>query len=307
MNELHQWMKHLGERASAPDFERWRQLVTSIGGRTHPIRLAGESTTVDPSTGEVLGTYNTRDEPTGYILTACGNRRASRCEPCSRVYADDIFHLIHSGLVSECPRVFATFTAPSFGPVHTRVLVSDRVRPCHPRDTGPSCRLRHSSDDPRLGQAIDSDSYDYTGAVLWNHHAGKLWHTFTVYLRRHLAELVGVLRSKLGDVLRVEYAKVAEYQARGLVHFHAVIRLDGPYDVDVLTEAITTATLATRVSLPDRSLRWGTQLDIRPIETGGHWTDQRVARYIAKYATKGAEAAGTVNRPLRNIRHLERI
>ena len=26
----------------------------------------------------------------------------------------------------------------------------------------------------------------------------------------------------------MQYAKVAEYQARGLVHFHALIRLDGP-------------------------------------------------------------------------------
>jgi hypothetical protein len=29
-------------------------------------------------------------------------------------------------------------------------------------------------------------------------------------------------------VLRISFAKVAEYQKRGLVHFHAVIRLDAP-------------------------------------------------------------------------------
>jgi hypothetical protein len=28
--------------------------------------------------------------------------------------------------------------------------------------------------------------------------------------------------------VRVSYAKVAEYQRRGVFHFHAVIRLDGP-------------------------------------------------------------------------------
>jgi len=27
---------------------------------------------------------------------------------------------------------------------------------------------------------------------------------------------------------RVSFAKVAEYQVRGVVHFHAIIRLDGP-------------------------------------------------------------------------------
>ncbi len=37
-----------------------------------------------------------------------------------------------------------------------------------------------------------------------------------------------VPRAHPREVLRLSYAKVAEYQARGLVHFHAVIRLDGP-------------------------------------------------------------------------------
>uniref|UniRef100_UPI00313E8928 replication initiator n=1 Tax=Streptomyces sp. AC1-42W TaxID=2218666 RepID=UPI00313E8928 len=32
----------------------------------------------------------------------------------------------------------------------------------------------------------------------------------------------------LNSALRVSFAKVAEYQKRGLVHFHAVIRFDGP-------------------------------------------------------------------------------
>jgi hypothetical protein len=30
--------------------------------------------------------------------------------------------------------------------------------------------------------------------------------------------------------VRITYAKVAEFQARGLVHFHAIIRLDGAED-----------------------------------------------------------------------------
>ncbi|MGX7827537.1 replication initiator [Actinokineospora sp. 24-640] len=327
MADFPRWMHHLGERAAAPDFHRWREMVTAAGGCTHPIRLVGNSATVDTTTGEVLSTYDTADEPTGYLLTACGNRRASRCESCARVYADDTFHLIRSGLaggrdvpdsVALHPRVFATFTAPSFGPVHRRALSRDgRALPCRPRDSGPSCLARHEPDDPLLGQAIDPGTYDYSGAVLWNHHAGELWHVFTIYLRRHLAERLAVPRSKLNDHLRTEYAKVAEYQSRGLVHFHAVIRLDGPagpsepppfgIDADDLTDAVTTAAQAVSVSISTRTLRWGKQLDVRPITTDAGWTDKRVARYIAKYATKGAEAAGTVNRPLRNIRHLDRI
>ncbi|WP_084793839.1 replication initiator [Actinokineospora bangkokensis] len=123
-----------------------------------------------------------------------------------------------------------------------------------------------------IGTAI---CYDYESAALWNNRAGDLWHTFTVYLRRHLAEAAEVSRSKLGTVLRMEFAKVAEYQSRGLVHFHAVIRLDGPagpdelppfgMDTDTLTEAITITARATQVSAGDHTLRWGKQLDIRPI------------------------------------------
>jgi hypothetical protein len=329
------WVSQIAEKAAQPGFERWRQMVEGAGGCTSPIHLIGNSTTIDADTGEVLDTYSTRDEPTEYLLVACGNRRASRCEPCARMYADDTFHLIRSGLIggrdipssiATHPIVFATFTAPSFGPVHGRITnASGAVKPCHPRRGGPSCTERHAKGDPLLGQALDPSCYDYAGAALWNNRAGELWHRFTVYLPRNLAEMLGVRRSKLSKVLRVEYAKVAEYQARGVVHFHAVIRLDGPegpsahpsasVDTDTLCDAITAAARSSRVVMssvqdqdePQHVLRWGTQLDLRPVSTDTEWTDQNMARYIAKYATKGAEAAGTVNRPLRSIKHLHRV
>jgi hypothetical protein len=333
IESLPRWVRQIAEKAAQPGFERWRQMVAGAGGCTAPIRLVGNSTTVDADTGEVLDTYSTRDEPTEYLLVACGNRRASRCEPCASVYADDTFHLIRSGLiggrdipqsVTKHPIVFATFTAPSFGAVHSRIInASGAVKPCHPRREGPSCTQRHAEGDPLLGQALDPTCYDYAGAVLWNNRAGELWHMFTVYLRRTLAEMLGLPRSKLSKVMRVEYAKVAEYQARGVVHFHAVIRLDGPegpdteppfgIDTDTLCEAITEAARTARVVMPavqnepERTLCWGTQLDLRPVAMDAGWNDQRVARYIAKYATKGAEAVGTVNRPLRSIEHLHRV
>jgi hypothetical protein len=89
-------------------------------------QLHGERMTVDAGSGEILDVYRTADKPTGFLLTACGNRRASVCPACSETYRDDTFHLILSGLrggkgvpeeVSAHPRVFATFTAPSFGAV----------------------------------------------------------------------------------------------------------------------------------------------------------------------------------------------
>ncbi|GAA0694074.1 hypothetical protein GCM10010193_55980 [Kitasatospora atroaurantiaca] len=71
---------------------------------------------------------------------ACGNRRASRCTTCSRVYAADTFQLIRAGLsggkdvpdtVRTHPRLFASLTAPSFGPAHNRPTdAGGIVRPC---------------------------------------------------------------------------------------------------------------------------------------------------------------------------------
>jgi hypothetical protein len=203
IESLPHWVSQIAEKAAQPGFERWRQMVQGTGGCTAPIRLVGNSATIDANTGEVLDTYSTRDEPTEYLLVACGNRRASRCEPCARVYADDTFHLIRSGLigghdisssVATHPIVFATFTAPSFGPVHSRITnARGSAKPCHPRHDGPSCTERHTEGDPLLGQALDPACYDYSGAALWNNRAGELWHMFMVYLRRNLAEIASLM------------------------------------------------------------------------------------------------------------------
>ncbi|MFJ8442620.1 replication initiator [Kitasatospora griseola] len=79
------------------DFDRTHQQIDRLGGCTEPVRLLGQTSTIDTATGEVLRSYTTADEPTGSLLTACGNRRASRCPVCSRVYVADTFHLIREG------------------------------------------------------------------------------------------------------------------------------------------------------------------------------------------------------------------
>ena len=66
--------------------------------------------------------------------------------------------------------------------------------------------------------------------MLWNALAGRLWSRTTIYLYRALAQLVGVPEAELRRLVRVSFAKVAEYQRRGAVHFHAIIRLDAATD-----------------------------------------------------------------------------
>ena len=145
------------------------------------------------------------------LLTACGNRRETVCPACSAVYKRDARQLVRAGLmggkdvpetIAEHPCVFATLTAPSFGPVHARRMRGKTVLPCRPRrdpharrcphGRDISCARRHNPDDPRLGRPLCGDCYDYDAAVLFNAHAADLWRRFTTYLPRHLARLAGL-------------------------------------------------------------------------------------------------------------------
>lgn len=311
-------VRDLIELANLGDFDRTREQITRLRGCTRPINLVGHTTTRDHTTGETIRSYSTSDEPTGRLLTTCGNRRASRCPTCSRLYAADTYHLIRAGLsggkgvpetVRTHPRVFLTLTAPSFGPVHNRPTTKDgKSQPCR-------CGTRHPDGVPELGTPLNPKTYDYTGAVLWNAHASALWARFALNLRRTLAAHFGITQKDINATLRISFAKVAEYQQRGLVHFHAVIRVDGPdghanpppawATADHLLLAIGPAlerTTLTVVSdtVGDREIRWGKRFkadEITALGDGEH-TDKAVAGYIAKYATKSAEDSGTVDRTL---------
>ncbi|TWG03616.1 replication initiator [Streptomyces brevispora] len=312
--------------------------IAGLGGCAHPIRLTGHRTRLDSATGEILDHFDSSRLPAGELLVRCGNRRATRCPACSTVYRYDTYQLITAGLrggktvptsVAAHPRVFATLTAPGFGPVHNQ----PDTGPCH-------CGHIHSDDDRLLGTPLDPERYDYAGAVLWNAHAPALWARFTTHLRREIAKAAGLTQRVLRDHATLSYAKVAEYQKRGQVHFHAVIRLDGPTGpgstppawatVQLLDHAVRAAATRTRVvhegqpqqpaaNTPgareavrsDRLVfRFGQQIDVRAIRStdftgGGPVTDRHIAGYIAKYATKGAETTtGTLDHRLRLLAEL---
>ncbi|MGX1130765.1 hypothetical protein RKD49_002955 [Streptomyces glaucescens] len=313
--------------ASASDYVRWEEQIRRTGGCSDPVHLTGWTLHKDKISGETLHHYSTANEPGGRLRLACGNRRASRCPSCAWTYAGDTYHLIRAGLagddrrhvpttVRDHPRVFATFTAPSFGPVHNQ-----------PDHGSCRCGTPHAPDALELGTALDPDTYDYAGAVLFNNHAGQLWQRFTTRLRRELAARAGLPRRELAAHLRVSYGKVAEFQKRGALHFHAVVRLDGPEGpgtpppawatVDLLTDAIHAAAVHSYTSVsvpaaeeqPARTFRWGTQLDIRPVKAfgdGSDITEQAVASYVAKYATKAAENTGTLDRRIGELAELDR-
>ncbi|MFI0191884.1 replication initiator [Streptomyces sp. NPDC017082] len=311
-------IRHLAALARHGDLGSYARQIQRLGGCERPVRMEGHRLDVHATTGEIVREITDRDLPAGQLLIRCNNRRATRCATCAETYRKDTFHLVTAGLnggkgigpaVTRHPRVFATFTAPSFGPVHNRPA-GGRCR----------CGRSHAEDDPALGTPLDPERYDYRAAVLWNAHAGALWGRFTTYLRQQIASRAGLTRSATRDCVRVSYAKVAEYQRRGAVHFHAVIRLDGPggaeddppawATTELLTDAIRSAARLAETPGPDidgraYAFRFGDQLDIRPIRSAdfagtSELSSRAVAAYIAKYATKGAETAGTLDRPVRN-------
>jgi hypothetical protein len=268
--------------------------------------------------------FDTRNLPDGVLLKACGSRRETVCRPCASLYRGDAFALVAAGLrgakevpetIGEHPAVLLTLTAPSFGAVH-------RVCPdgtCHPWGTrcphGRAfvCSQRHGSTDTALGQALCPDCYDYEGAVLFNAGVSELWRRTTIYALRSLGALLGMSAREAARSLRLSYVKVVEFQRRGSVHLHALVRADARgdelgasplgIDADMISTALHIA--ARKVSAPvlggdggDRMI-WGEQVNVvvvTDLENGR----RRAAAYLAKYATKGTDEHGVLNHRLRS-------
>jgi hypothetical protein len=320
-------LRELAKRAARPDFPKLEAQLRSSGYCARPVRLRGRIETCDGQGRRRV--WSTDTEPDGILRKACGNRREAVCPPCAERYRQDAYHLIAAGLrggkgipttVAGHPTVFVTLTAPSFGIVHTRSLGPDgRPRRCRPRRDAPicehgarlSCAAVHDENDPRLGEPICPECFDHAGAVIWNNALSELWRRTTIYLPRALARLTGMTQKRLRGLVRVSYVKVAEYQRRGLVHLHVVIRLDrampayrarevkpppARFGGELLQEAIRATVDAVSAPLPDElgggAIVWGDELELRPIADGR--ARGEIAGYLAKYATKSTELAGGV-------------
>ena len=181
-----------------------------------------------------------------------------------------------------------------------------------------SCGEVHDEDDPRLGEPLCPECFDYEHAVLWNALAPELWRRTAIQIPRELARLAGLSHRELRRRVRVSYVKVAEYQRRGALHFHCVIRLDraqprataqlveppgAGFSWELLDEAVRAAVARVTVDSPapedeyraavGREIRWGLELEVRPLDPGSSAAKSGAcAGYIAKYATKSTEVVG---------------
>jgi hypothetical protein len=323
------WCRAVLARMAAPGrYEAFESQARHVGNCAHPVRLKGHVVATDTVSGQRAVAFSSADTPDGVVYKACENRRSSRCPACAEVHRQDAKHLVRAGLaggkgvpdtVSSHPAIFATLTAPSFGAVHS--TFHDRPRPCTPANPKArcphgrpvACFERHRSDDTVVGQPLCPHCYRYTAHVLWNSLSSELWRRTTIYLHRTLAAAVNMTPTQLEKVVRPSFCKVAEFQRRGAVHLHVVVRLDAagddigvppaPFDATVLAEAFLRAVRAVRVAYPVRLegrahvARFGSECDVTVLDTGTRAA--KVARYVSKYVAKSSDTGGVLDSPVR--------
>ncbi|QWT24216.1 hypothetical protein KPL76_01955 [Subtercola sp. PAMC28395] len=152
-----------------------------------------------------------------------------------------------------------------------------------------ACGTKHSQDEDQFrGLPIDLERYDYDGAVAWNHDMGKLW---------------DVTRSKLRKQYpRFEFALVREWQRRGSLHVHLIIRMPSIEATSATQLGLHAQSTMTFVN--GRKVRWGAQVDSQEIELESSSAKQ--LWYLAKalgYSLKSVDSALSSN----SYQHIVRL
>ncbi|WP_353961963.1 replication initiator [Micromonospora peucetia] len=138
-------------RATRPDYFGWLEHVQAAAGCTRPVRPSPANSS--PSSRTPAG-FSISGIPTPCPTPPSTPPAATVCPSCAHTYQRDAYQLLRAALVggkdvpetvASHPAVFATFTAPSFGPVHVRVV---RKRTCGNRKR---CDCRRSDTDTSTG------------------------------------------------------------------------------------------------------------------------------------------------------------
>ena len=164
----------------------------------------------------------------------CNNRRAAVCPSCSDLYARDTWQLVHAGCagghhdmpasIAWRPQVFRHVDRPELrpsaqrhGPGVPRPPADRRVPALSARETI-VVQPTPEDTDPRVGEPLCGECYDYAGHVLFSWHLPELWRRCTIALRRRLAIDLRSSGDDPGSV-RVSFVKVVEMQARVIPPF----------------------------------------------------------------------------------------
>ena len=228
---------------------------------------------IDPGAADVIARGCARPiKTTTGVWVRCGSRVKSRCESCAELYRGDWAAIARSGIfdgpVDNFRFYLLTLTAPSFGQVHRVPRAADA------RGVKCGCGLQHGAADAGLrGVPLDASTYDYAGQVAWNRDAGLLWDR----TRRRIRDRWDSL----------EYFIVREWQDRGVLHVHVLVRIargEAPA-ADVLCEAARTAVATSKVD--GALVEWGAQSKCDAFRADGDgaktiWYLSKALNYVMK-------------------------
>ena len=227
-----------------------------------------------PSTGQCSRPFEVQPG----VFVRCRTRVKSKCASCAELYRGDWAAIARSGVFDGPVQNFRfyllTLTAPSFGRVHRVPKSPDApARVC-------GCRVVHTVGDVGLrGVPLDADSYDYAGQVAWNRDSGLLWDR----TRRRI-------RDRWDST---EFFIVREWQERGVLHVHALVRISRSESPDAVTlgEAARSAVAASKAD--GTVVGWGDQGRCDAFRADGDgartiWYLSKALNYVMKDTARAA-------------------
>ena len=201
--------------------------------------------TADAATGEVVREFASEGEPDGVLLTPCGNRRAHVCAACSEVYRGDAWQLVVVGAARRQGRArdgrrrirWCSRRSPrrASGRCTRSASAGGKRLPCRPRSRGETCPhgrslacgKRHARRRSVPGRG------DLPGLLRLRavRRCGTTTRAGCSSARGPTSSASSPARPasrrrRAREQVRVSYVKVAEFQRRGVVHFHTLWRLD---------------------------------------------------------------------------------
>ncbi len=240
----------------------------------------------------------------------CGTRRQDKCKPCSVIWKDDAyFALINPSKEFRGTLTFITLTPPGakhFGATHTASYKGLKSERC-------ACRRFHEPKDEILGIPINQDTFKYSEVVDFNNKASRLT---AITMQKIYRLLVTDINSKVKTLsatkelkdVRLPTARVMEFQIRGVLHTHILVRGFIPsYIIEMAVNGAPPSNKRRRV-LPaqHKGQRWGTQVDVKHINSGDEAQLKKLGSYVTKvvsYALKDVTAHGQEKNKAREYFH----
>jgi hypothetical protein len=183
----------------------------------------------------------------------CGAKNPAFCKSCARIASFDQKRLIGSGcnvstldgitheMLAPFRFFFVTLTAPSFGAIHR--------------------------DGAEQGTPVSPRKYRFREQVEWNQGSSQLFHATTA-----------ALDSRLPDA---EWSFVREWQRRGSIHFHGIVRV--PRWID---ESVVFGELLRLRTVKSGTFKWGAQIDVKAIQEESSGNTVRYMSKVVGYTSK---------------------